>query len=384
MDIPVLSPIFGWLFRNIYNLCSNNYLITLFLFAVVIKVLLLPFGIKQQKNTIKQARMRPKEMAIRKKYAGRNDKVTQQKLNEEIMQLYQEENINPMAGCLPLLIQMPVLFALYGVIIKPLTYILGMGKEVIDLILKAYSTVTETAVNNYAQIQAISKIVSDNEMSAKIGDEFAKLASEASVSADWSQIQLELSELFNSFNVFGIDMTKTPQIAMNIYILIPILTFVFAFVSTKITRKFTYQPTGTNPDQARSLAMMDWMMPLMSVWISFNVSSAIAVYWMFQNVLSALQQIILYKLYPIPPCTEEDIRAAELALKGKPNKKKAVPATYEIDDYDKTTQEEKDARLHKQNKARKDGISNAKGKLSPKIVKKIKESGKPLKAKRKI
>ena len=90
MDIPIISPLFGIIIKTLYNVFGQNYLLTLFLFALIVKIILLPLGIKQQKNSIKQARIRPKEMAIRKKYAGRKDQATQQKLNEEIMKLYQE------------------------------------------------------------------------------------------------------------------------------------------------------------------------------------------------------------------------------------------------------------------------------------------------------
>ena len=337
MDIPVLSPIFGWLIKSLYNLFGNNYLLTLFLFAVIIKVLLLPFGIKQQKNSIKQAKMRPKEMAIRKKYAGRNDRVTQTKMQEEIMKLYQEENFSPMSGCLPLLIQMPVLFALYGVIIKPLTYISSLGKDLSAKLISAYDAISEGVVNNYSQIELIQKLPEEG-FAEKLGAEFAKLTEGMTV-APWEEIQAELLSLRDSFTVFGIDMTVRPQFKMDIYILIPILTFVFAYFSTKIIRKFTYQPNmSANPDQARSLAMMDWMMPLMSVWISFNVSSAIAVYWMFQNVLGAIQQIALCKCYPVPVITDEEMREAERQLKKNAEKKakeaKEKAKEYEIDDYD--------------------------------------------------
>lgn len=375
MDIPILSPAFGWIIRNIYNVFGQNYLLTLFLFAVIIKVLLLPLGIKQQKNSIKQSRMRPKEMAIRKKYAGRNDKVTQQKLNEEIMQLYQEENINPMSGCLPLLIQMPVLFALYGVIIKPLTYIANLGSDVVSKLTAAYGTAADVTVSKYSEIATINAIVGDSDIAAKVGE---------AMGADWNGIYEKILSMHKSFNIFGIDMTITPSINFareNLpYLLIPVLTFVFAFFSTKIIRKFTYQPQASDPAQARSLAMMDWTMPLMSVWISFSVSSAIAVYWMFQNILSAAQQILLYKLYPIPQVTEEDIKAAELSLKGKASKK-PVKAAYEIDDYDKTVETDKSGAKKKDDGLR---VSTQKGELTPKMKAHIKSTGKAPKARRKI
>ena len=99
---PILKGI-GW-FLSWMDSWSGNYLFVLLIFTILVELLLLPFGIKQQKNSIKQACLRPKEMAIRKKYAGRNDKVTQQKVMTEIQELYQKEGYNQLGGCLPLLI----------------------------------------------------------------------------------------------------------------------------------------------------------------------------------------------------------------------------------------------------------------------------------------
>ncbi len=370
MNIPIISPLFGWIVKFFYDTFGQNYLLTLFLFALVIKILLFPLGVKQQKNSIKQAKMRPKEMAIRKKYAGRNDKVTQQKLNEEIMKLYQEENVNPMSGCLPLFIQLPVIFALYGVITKPLTYISSLGKETIAKLTEVFKTVVEKAAG-YPEIDIIKTIASGGENALKMKEQLAD-------TVDWNSVTVAATELRDSFSVFGLDLTVTPEVKFNIYILIPILTFVFAYVSQKIIRKFTYQSQQVDEAQAKSLAMMDWMMPLMSVWISFSVSSAIAVYWMFQNILSAAQQIILYKFFPVPVVTDEQIKQAELELK---TKAKAVkPKSYEIDDYDKTPNEQKVAPKG----AKKSGVTKKKVKISPKFKEQLKQKGKTPVAKKKI
>ena len=96
---------------------AGNYLLVLLIFAVLVEIAMLPLGIKQQKNSIKQASLRPKEMAIRKKYAGRTDAVTQQKMQTEIQELYRQENFNQFAGCLPTLIQLPIILILYQVVI---------------------------------------------------------------------------------------------------------------------------------------------------------------------------------------------------------------------------------------------------------------------------
>ena len=90
-------------FLSILDGFTHSYILALLIFAIIVEILLLPFGIRQQKNSIKQAKLRPKEMAIRKKYAGRNDQPTQQKITQEIQELYTNEGYNPMGGCLPLL-----------------------------------------------------------------------------------------------------------------------------------------------------------------------------------------------------------------------------------------------------------------------------------------
>ena len=109
---------------------ANSYILTLLVFGIILEILMLPFGIKQQKNWIKQARLRPKEMAIRKKYAGRNDQATQQKVTQEIQELYQKENFNPMSGCVAPLLQLPIIMVLYWIVVDPIQYVCGMGREV--------------------------------------------------------------------------------------------------------------------------------------------------------------------------------------------------------------------------------------------------------------
>ena len=381
MDIPIISPLFGIVIRFL-NGFGFNYLVTLFLFALIVKLVLLPLGIKQQKTQIKQARIRPKEMAIRKKYAGRNDQKTQQKLNEEIMKLYQEENVNPMGGCLPMLLQMPIIFALYGVITKPLTYISDLGKEGTKLLTTAYNAIAEKAATGYAEISILQKITENGDFASKVGEKFTELATASNLEYNWAEILPGLDKLHDSFTVFGIDLTVNPTFSLNIYILIPILTFLFSFFSTKIIRKFTYQPqANSDPSTQASLTMMDWMMPLLSVWISFSVSSAIAVYWIFQNILSAAQQILLYKLYPVPAVTEEDIKAAELELKGKSSRKREIVADYEIDDYDKTAVTDKSG----SKKSKDSAFGPRKAGVSPKVRELVKKNGgKSLRARKKI
>ena len=122
---------FGTILGFFSNICGGSYFLGLLLFAIMIKLILLPFGIKQQKNAIRQAKMKPKEEAIRKKYKGRNDQKTQQKMQNEIMEMYQAEGYNPAGGCLPMLVQLVIIMLLYQVIIYPLRHVVGMDASLV-------------------------------------------------------------------------------------------------------------------------------------------------------------------------------------------------------------------------------------------------------------
>jgi len=123
-----LNIAIGWVMKLCYSISFNNYIVALFFFALVMQIILFPLGIKQQKSSMLMAKIRPKIKAIENQYRGRNDRITQQKMQQELQELYQKEGYSPMAGCLPLLIQLPIIFALFGVVRAPLTYTTDLDK----------------------------------------------------------------------------------------------------------------------------------------------------------------------------------------------------------------------------------------------------------------
>lgn len=311
----------GWIIRFCYSL-TNNYAIALLLFALLVKIILFPLGIKQQKNMVKQAKLKPREMAIRKKYAGRNDQKTQQKQQEEIMQLYKEENFNPMGGCLPLLIQLPILLSLYRVITQPLTYLCQFSKETITAITERITSLTTAAGEQIAEAgikaSAYSAEITSITQMKELGFE------------NFTDIPGFAAEVIPNFELFGgLNLALTPSVTnISWLILIPIFTLVFTLLSTKITKKLSYQAPSTQ-DVANNSTMkiMEYSMPLLSTYITFTVPATIGLYWIYNNVFSILQQAILYKLYPYPKFTEEDYKAAEKAVGAdkKPAKKQKDP-----------------------------------------------------------
>ena len=302
----------GWFMKLLTNITGGNYVLGLFIFAIVVEALMIPFGIKQQRNSIKQAKMRPKEMAIRNKYKGRNDQATQQKMAQEIQKMYQEEGFNPMGGCLPLLIQLPLILALYRIVIDPIRYVLGMAQGV--------STALATYCNTAKAAGGLGLNLGSNrgtiEMLSQAGGKLDGLKDFAFFSNSAECFDKLSGVSIPNFKLFGANMGQVPTFT-SILVLIPILTFVFYFVSMKMTRKFTYQPAMQDAQMGCSNNMMDIGMPLMSVYIAFMVPAAVGIYWMFKSVLTTLKQFILSKTMPLPVFTEEDYKAAERALKGK-------------------------------------------------------------------
>lgn len=327
----------------------NSYILALFIFAIVIELLMLPFSIMQQKNQRRQAMLRPKEMAIRKRYAGRNDQATQQKISQEIQELYQKEQYNPMQGCLPLLLQLPIIMALYSIVINPMKYVIGMGGTFVNFV---STYMTETLGEKVASNGTIGFISTFKDVISSRGVEAFEGVKTACANGNevYSQIEaLAESTKEINLNIGPLNMGYIPSVSpiSPIYywlLAIPVLTFLVYFFSSKITRKFTYQPTqstSNDPQTACSTKMMDWMMPLMSVWMTFIVPAAVGIYWMSKSIIGMVRQIIMSKVMPMPQFTEEDYKAAEREYAGKhPQKVKKsenagkVRSLHHIDDED--------------------------------------------------
>ena len=113
---------FSYVMKACVWISQNSYFFGLFFFALAFEIILLPLAIKQQKSQIAMAKIRPKDYAIRKKYAGRTDRVTQQKMQMEINEMHQQEGVSPFSGCLPLLITLPIVLILFAIVREPVTY----------------------------------------------------------------------------------------------------------------------------------------------------------------------------------------------------------------------------------------------------------------------
>ncbi len=337
----IMMPV-AWVLKFFNRIVGNQYILALLIFAVLVELILIPFGIKQQKNSIKQAGLRPKEKAIRDKYAGRDDQPTKQKMQQEIQELYQKEGYNPMSGCLPMLIQFPVIILLYNIVINPLKYVCGLSEDAIRS--------AAILVNNLRPSAGID--ISDSGINAILKNNIELMSHIKDIGvdkfADIPGFESLTEAAFPSLNIGPVNIGLTPAIWpipddkwQLLLLLVPVLTFVVYFFSMKLNRKLSYQPTVEDPQMGCSNKMMDIMMPLFSVYITFVTPAAIGIYWIFKSILGVLKQWILKKAMPIPEFSEEDYKAAVKELNARQDKSttvkksgKAVRSLHHIDDED--------------------------------------------------
>ena len=306
-----MNQLFGYILKGCYFL-TKNYVGALLLFALAMQILLLYFGIRQQKNMVKQATLRPKEMAIRKKYAGRSDKATSQKCQQEIMEMYQKEGYSQLAGCLPMLLQLIIIFPIYQVVIRPLEFICGLSKEACgELWYFLCQVEPDSKPPSTYQIDVISKIAEGAHPINDLGH-FDLQGALANVTID-------------NVSLFGQNLGVTPFESFGKsywwLIFIPIINLGLMYLSQFLSKKFSYQNPQAEAMNSSSMKIMMYVLPLMTMFITFRFAAAIGIYWIFRTILSIIQQVIIHKVMPLPKFTEEDFKNAEKELKSQKNGK---------------------------------------------------------------
>ncbi len=297
-----LFTFFGWIFRLIFSVVQN-YGVALILLTILIKCLILPLNIKSQKAMLKQQKLQPLMQEVQRKYA--HDK---EKQSQELMKLYKENGASPTAGCLPMLLQFPIVIALYNVLQRPLSYILGINFNLPENITKvcnlqsAVAANPELAAGAQKFTGATMEMVANNsqiqmsDYAAKIGGEFN----------DWAL----------NFNFLGLNLSQSPsmcpildfiirpaQVDPNLFwrtlplLLIPVLAGVTSWLLGKMTQNKNQQnQMNTQQNDQNSAAQMNksmtWMMPIMSVVFTFTLPAGIGLYWITSNVFQMIQQHI--------------------------------------------------------------------------------------------
>lgn len=345
----ILATPLGWLMKLCYTLIKN-YGIALLIFTFITRIVVFPLNIKQQKSTARMSMLSPQLEKIKKKYANNKEK-----LNEETMKLYQKENINPMASCLPMVITLVILWAMIPVIYSPLTYVSDAKKSDVEtsntLITDLYVSSSEMKKNdtsfekllkeNDNDWDKIKKVLSDSDKYPKTNknidsdskwyelekavekhsniDEFMN---SGEISANLAETRPELvtfdfihkglkdkgefadilpesvrkaAEDFN-YEVFGLSLGIIPK-WNDLSVLIPVISAVLQLACTIISQRYSKKNNPAAANLGGGMKIMFYAMPLFSLWIGFSYPAGLGLYWIYSSLFALIQTIVLNKVY---------------------------------------------------------------------------------------
>ena len=277
----VFSIPFGYLIGFFYEI-SDNYILSLLLMTLCVKLVLLPSSIKQQKGMVKTQRMQTKIRRIREKYAG-----NQQKMNEAMNELYAKEGYSSMTGgCSGMLIQLPVMMGVYFVNYKVLDYVLKISDSSLEIIKNAVRALPEEVVGKVSNLEYQIELLAIQH--------FDKLDLSGVSAAEISKIE----NFIENFRLFGVDLSRTPDTKMgwDLLWLIPILTGLTSLamgIYTWLRQKKTNPEMANNP----SMGCMSLMTPAMSIYFSFLFPASVGVYIILSSFFSFIQMLIMNKVF---------------------------------------------------------------------------------------
>ncbi len=319
----------GWILDLFYRLIGN-YGFAIIAFTVFVKLVLFPLDLKQRRSMAKTQKIQPLLMEVQKKYANDKDK-----LNQETMKLYQKYGISPTSGCLPMLLQFPIIIALYWVVRKPIFYMMGVDESEIWRIADAFNAwatanpdLLPANLKGIVPVTYLEKIQNNTFGTYEI--QIAQLIYkypeilEYSAVANWDEVirpinfgffGMDLSEIPNLNAFFGMFLGKFSALTRETVTLwiIPILSGLSSFASSKIvspTPKKTKaekkailseeekkaQDKATNSTNS-TMSSMTMIMPIFSAWFAFTLPAAVGLYWIISNIIQIVQHILVTKYF---------------------------------------------------------------------------------------
>ena len=270
-----ISSLFGYLLNALYTV-FNNYGVAIIVFSIILRIILIPITIKQQKTMKKSAKLQEEMKEIQRKY-----KNNPEKLNQETVELYKREKMSPFGGCFSSIIQLIIILSVFWLVSQPLTYMKKIDVNVIN----DYKTQLQQEGNNqtYAEIAIINRFGAEDE-----------------------RVRLNMEFL-------GLDLSKVPSSNLNdwtVYI-IPLLYVISSVGSIKLTNNMNNKKKdkkkaitdGTEvlpaeePNELEAMEAMNknmmYMLPIMSVFIAFIAPLGLALYWFISNVLMIIERLII-------------------------------------------------------------------------------------------
>lgn len=326
----LLGILMDWIYSGISNITGGrveSVVLSIVIITIIIYMCLLPLTIKQQKFSKLSQKMQPEMQAIQAKYKNKNDQASMMAMQEETQLLYQKYGISPMGSCVQMLIQMPILFALYRVFYNIPAYLSGVKGSFTGLVdsiqqtsgyqntlvslMEKYNVVTSSGLN---ASNAASKLAdaSGDTLSNYIIDILYKLPSKGWDALmdgkffDGIQSAVEKThDALLHFNYFlGLNISDTPWYIIKsnftdkpdkwlLFVILALLIPVLSYLTQMLNIKLMPQATNGNDQVANQMKMMNLMMPLMSLFICFTVPVGLGIYWICSALVRGIQQFFV-------------------------------------------------------------------------------------------
>lgn len=288
------ANIFGYLLAFLYGFV-NNYGVAIIIFTIIIKIIFIPFSVKQQRTMKKTAKIQKEMEVIKFKY-----KNNPEKMNQEMMELYKKEKMSPFSGCFTAIIQIILLFSIFYLVRSPLTYMQKIPEENLNTYISQMQENGISVNTIYSEIDIIREYEFLKEQNPD--DEYVE------------RLNLQM-------NFLGLDLSKVPQqnlTDLTVYI-IPVLYIISSFASIRLSTliqeknqketKESVEIDGTTgkeliPENEKNEMdavmqtnkMMSWFMPLMSLSVAIIAPLGLALYWLTNNILMIIERLVLNKV----------------------------------------------------------------------------------------
>ena len=347
----LLGKVLDVLFVGINAIGLGNIAIAIILFTLLVKLLMLPLTAKQSKMMKLNSIIGPEVRAIQNKYKDKKgDQNAMLKMQEETKAVYAKYGTSQMGGCVQVLSQFPILLALYRVFQRIPMYVTSLKALFINILGDGGNGIMSAAdysdfMSNTFNTGTLAKVDWSNVNDAVVAmNSFTTeqwnllkehFTSYASVIAD---NQAKITEM-NTF--LGINVSQVPTLALNIAILIPILSGVTQYISVRVSQGKSNQDDSDNP-AAASMKMMNIFMPIMSAFIAFSVPAGLGLYWIATAVIQTIIQICINRYYDklgVDEIVRRNVeqRNKKRAKKGLPPEKIAKNATTSTKKIDSQT-----------------------------------------------
>lgn len=304
----------GYVMRFLAQVLGGNFAASVFAFTLLIDVILIPLSIKSQKSTVSQLRIKPKLDELKKRFG--DDK---QKFAQAQQELYKKENVSMAGGCLPMLVRLVLLFAIYSLILSPLTYMAGADKDKVNTVSTAISEgladLKESDENRYEEIvkeynwSASTRGTVSNQLGlimfirddSGVVKEILGEEKYAEIADDFEYIKAKDEKANISYSLFtdDINLIEKPNFSIDIFNsfrlnwLLPVGAFLsqmlMSFIQSKITK--------INTPEAPSMMGIMFFMPLISLFIGFTFPGGVCFYWICSSLIGGLIQIFVQVFY---------------------------------------------------------------------------------------